>query len=202
MFSSSVLARGRAHLQGNDTEQKLAALLHDDAVQIISSFELNQIASLTYGMSVCDQIFEILLSILSHPLSYSPLTLQKTLVMTKHLLIYGAESVVNSAICLTRHTDYLSSNYNTVLLAQQQPGAAYWPDYGVASRQGQSRPPPQPVAVLLHDHINASRTCVNADPNVGDVHQIPLRCAGRLKPYSTTARNDKSNSADHGSVAF
>jgi hypothetical protein len=60
-------------------------------------------------MSVCDQIFEILLPHSAAPAQLFTLDVAKDVEVTKHLLIYGAESVVNSAICLTRHTDYLSS---------------------------------------------------------------------------------------------
>jgi hypothetical protein len=188
MFSSSVMARGRAHLQGNDTEQKLASLLHDDAVQIISSFQLNQIASLTYGGAVCDQIFEILLSILSHPVSYSPLTLQKTLVLTKHLLIYGAEGVVNCAICLTCHVSNLQNNYNTVLLAQQQQGAAgylYRLQGGGVDKGGPVRAAAAELSVLLNNHNKLRQErAAHADPNslvpIGDVNQIAF-CSDEVR---------------------
>jgi hypothetical protein len=198
MFSSSVLARGRAHLQGNDTEQKLASLLHDDAVQMISSFELNQIASLSYGPSVCDQIFEILLSIVAHPVSYSPLTLQKTLVMTKHLLIYGAEGVVNCANCLNRHVQNLQNNYNTVLLAQQQQGAAgmlFRLQGGGVDKGGPVRAAAAELSLLLNNHNQLRHErAVNADPNslvpIGDVNQIAF-CSDEVRHMALQKRIQK-----------
>jgi hypothetical protein len=202
MFSSSVLARGKAALQGDETEQRLASLLHDDSVQIISSFELNQVASLTYGAMVCDKIFEILQSILAHPVSYSVLTLQKALVLTKHILIYGAESVVNSAIGLGRHVEALATNYNTVLMAQQQQGAAgimYRLQGGGVDKGGPVRTAAAAVHALLsnRDKLRHERA-VNADPNslvpVGDVNQIAF-CSDQVRHTALEKRIQQQQKA-------
>ena len=45
---------------GSEAERALAPYLYDDKVQAMSSFEMNKIASLTYGEHCCDNIFELL----------------------------------------------------------------------------------------------------------------------------------------------
>lgn len=106
----------------NETHAKLATLLLDEYVQVLSSFELNQIASLTYGTEVCDEIFEMLEEVLGKPLDYTTLALQKSLVVAKHILIYGSEECVRNSIALGRLVEPLQI-YNTVLLQQQRQGA-------------------------------------------------------------------------------
>ena len=64
-------------------EKQVKALLFDDGVQVLSTFELNQIASLTYGDLVCDQIFEIIENVVAQPMNYTPISVQKSLVITK-----------------------------------------------------------------------------------------------------------------------
>ncbi|GKY96076.1 hypothetical protein MPSEU_000567800 [Mayamaea pseudoterrestris] len=108
--------------------QCIRRILLDESEHIISSLELNRIAFWTYheasiadGEDMCELVIQLLESILSKPMNYSPLTLQKTLAVTKHVLIYGAEIVVNQAICLGRYVETLL-NYNTILLAQKKQG--------------------------------------------------------------------------------
>lgn len=126
MYPASLVLKGKASLSGSEAQVKLSELLLDEAMQVISSFELNQIASLTYGEIVCDEIFEFLEEILAHPFDHSPLCLQKALVVTKHVLTYGSEKTVNSAWSLGRYINNLRE-YNTVLIAQQRQGPdALW----------------------------------------------------------------------------
>lgn len=133
MFTASVLARGKAAIAGSETEQRISVLLYDDAVQEISSFELNQLASLTYheaqvitsATDMADLLVDHLEKIQSKAAQYSPTSMQKSLVVTEHLLLFGAEKVIRVIQQqLGRHIDALRS-YNTVLLAQQQTGA-WW----------------------------------------------------------------------------
>jgi len=197
MFASSVLARGKAALQGSEPEQKLAHLLHDETVHVISSFELNQIASLTYGDLVCDILFEILQDALSKPASYSPLTLQKALVVTKHVLIFGAASVVNSAIALGKHVESLQT-YNTVLLAQQQQGAAgmlYRLKGGGVDKGGPVREAAAALLPLLENQgtLRHERQ-TQADPNslvpVGDSNQIAF-CSDEVRLLALKRRMEQ-----------
>ena len=126
MYPATLMLKGKATLSGSEAQVKLSDLLLDEVIQVISSFELNQIASLTYGELVCDEIFEFLEEILSHPLDHSPLCLQKALVVTKHVVIYGSEKTINSAWGLGRYINNLRE-YNTVLIAQQRQGPdAFW----------------------------------------------------------------------------
>jgi hypothetical protein len=125
MYPASLVLKGRVALNGTEAEQHLANFLLDENVQVLSSFELNQIASLTYGEMVCDQIFELLEEVLSHPVDHSTLSLLKALAVTKHVLIYGSEKSVNSAWVLGRYVNALQE-YNTVLILQQRQGPDAW----------------------------------------------------------------------------
>lgn len=126
MFSATgVLARGLASFQGTEAEKKLAELLYDDNIQVISSLELNTMASYTYhetsiagGKDLCEKLIDMLEAVLSKPVDHTTLTVQKALVVLKHLLTYGAEKVINPCCTLGAYVDALQ-NYNTAVLAQQ-----------------------------------------------------------------------------------
>lgn len=186
MYASSVIARGKAAMQGTETEQRVAVLLYDDAVQVISSFELNQLASLTYheaqvitsATDMTDTLLEHLEQIMKSPVSYSTISVQKSLVVAKHILLHGAEKIVQLIrMQLGRYVEQLTQ-YNTVLLAQQQAGA--WlmrlkggsVDYGGPVRE---------VAVALHNLLQSPQALayersVSADPTslvpVGSRQQV------------------------------
>jgi len=188
MYASSVIARGKAALQGSETEQRIAVLLYDDAVQVISSFELNQLASLTYheaqvitsaDRDMTDIILEHLEQIMKAPANYSTVSVQKSLVVAKHILLHGAEKIVQPIrMQLGRYVEQLTQ-YNTVLLAQQQTGGAWLMrlkggsvDYGGPVRE---------VAVALHNLLQSPQQLqferrVSADPNslvpVGDKQRV------------------------------
>lgn len=106
----------------SQAEKELRPLLLDDGCQVLSSFELNKIASLTYGDLVCDEMFELMENIVAQPLNYTTLTVQKTLVVLKHVLVYGSEKCVNSGYGIGKFIENLTT-FNTVLAAQQQKGA-------------------------------------------------------------------------------
>jgi hypothetical protein len=127
MSVASVLARGKAAIRGNETEQRLAVLLYDDSVQVISTFELNQLASLTYHESMVitsstdmtEIILDHLEQIQKSPIQYSTISVQKSLVVTEHILLYGAEKVIGCVRQqLLRYIQELTE-YNTVLLSAQ-----------------------------------------------------------------------------------
>ena len=129
MFAGAFTKGKAAAIQtfGTDAQRVLVSLLFEDSVQIISSFDLNKIASLTYSDDVRDELFEVFRETLERPTDYTVLTLQKTLVVVRHVVIYGAEDCVDDAVPLTRHVDDLR-RYNTVLIAQSNPNSAlgFW----------------------------------------------------------------------------
>ena len=104
-------------------QKHMADVLFNEQLHVLSSFELNRIASLTYGDEVCDEIFEILEQVQRRPMENTILTVQKSLVITKHVLVYGSEKCVNSALALQRSVEALLE-FNTVLWAQKLQGAA------------------------------------------------------------------------------
>ena len=117
--------KAQVQLDGTETEKRLAHMLFDEQVHVLSTFELNQIASLTYGDESCDQIFEMITNCLRLPLDFSVLTLQKCLVITHHVLIYGSEKCVNSAWGVGRSVEVLQE-FNTVLWQQERKTVGTW----------------------------------------------------------------------------
>lgn len=107
--------------QDNETERVRRLLLLDEQVLVISTFELNKVASLTYNELVCDDLFEVIEKIVAQPMRSTPLALHKTVEILKHILIYGSEKCVNSSYGIGKFIESLQS-YNTVLLAQERRG--------------------------------------------------------------------------------
>jgi hypothetical protein len=128
MFGATgVLTRGLASLQGaSEAEQKLASLLFDDTLQVISSLALNQMASYTYHETsrvagtkdLCEKILDMLEGVLAKPTEYSTLTVHKALAVLQHMLLYGAAKVIPAAVSLGDFVAPLQ-NYNTAVMAQQ-----------------------------------------------------------------------------------
>lgn len=123
-FSSSSSAT-TAHTEKDKLQRKLRSLLQDDSVQILSSFELNQWATLTYHEGhhsaeedLCEALFETLQSLLLQPTQHTHLTLQKALVVARHVLLVGAEKVIQEAQVLRSAVAALR-DYNTALIQQQ-----------------------------------------------------------------------------------
>ena len=189
MYTSSVIARAKVALQGSETEQRIAVLLYDDTVQVISSFELNQLASLSYHESMIltssrNDMVEILIDhveqITSQPINYSIISVQKSLVVTKHLLLHGAQKVIPIIQQqLGRHIDTLRQ-YNTVLAAAQQQTTTAWLmriKGGGVDTAGPVRELAEQVYIMLCNpqHLQFERN-TNADPNslvpIGDRQQI------------------------------
>jgi hypothetical protein len=187
MYTSSVIARAKAALQGSETEQRIAVLLYDDSIQVISSFELNQLASLTYHESNIltssrHDMVEILLDhleqITTQPINYSILSVQKALAVTKHLLLHGAEKIIPLITQqLGRLIDTLRQ-YNTVLAAQQQSTA--WLiriKGGGVDTAGPVRELAEQIMNLLYSSQQLQfERCTHADPNslvpIGDRSQV------------------------------
>jgi hypothetical protein len=159
---------GGGRKKGSPAEEQLNALLLDDYTQLINTFELNKIASLTYGDLVCDEIFEVLEKIISKPLDKTPVTLLKTLAVMKHIMIYGAEKCVNSAYGLGGFVEPLEK-YNTILIAAQQKGAAgVWQRIqgGGVDKGGPVREKAQEISQLLKNINELQRIRhSSADPN-------------------------------------
>jgi hypothetical protein len=116
------LSLGTQH--SSQAVKQLRPILTDDNIRVLSSFDLNSIASLTFNDKTCDDMFEYIQSICSQPMNYSPLTIQKSLVVTKHILIYGSEKTVNYVYGMQAHVMSLLE-FNTVLM-QQQNGGGWW----------------------------------------------------------------------------
>ena len=129
MFAGAFTKGKSAAIQtfGTDAQRILVSLLFEDRVEIISTFDLHRIASLTYSDTVRDELFDVFQQTLRRPTDYTVLTLHKTLVVLRHVVVYGCEDCVDDAAALARDVDDLR-RYNTVLLAQQNPNSAmgFW----------------------------------------------------------------------------
>lgn len=116
---SSILGRS-FHYQnfGTEGQRIVAKYIFDDSIQIMSTFEMNRFASLTYGDVVRDQMFDMLEEILKTPDDFSVLSIQKSLSLIKHVIIYGSEKCVNMAWNMTKVIEDLKF-YNTAVRSQQ-----------------------------------------------------------------------------------
>mmetsp|Transcript_13697 Transcript_13697/g.19581 ORF Transcript_13697/g.19581 Transcript_13697/m.19581 type:complete len:562 (-) Transcript_13697:404-2089(-) len=116
MFGS----RGRLGVNnrfGTEAQRTVTRYLYDDDANVLTTFDMNKIASLTYSEETCGEIFDLLEHTLAKVMDFTMLTIQKTLVLIEHLVVYGSEKAVNEAWRLREHVAILRE-YNTVLLAQ------------------------------------------------------------------------------------
>lgn len=105
---------------GTETQRILASMIYDDEVEVLTTFDMNRIATLTFGDEVCGEIFDVLEYTLRHPIEFTVLTLHKTLVLLRHLAIYASQKAANATWILKPHIEPLTK-YNTVLLALDNP---------------------------------------------------------------------------------
>ena len=149
MFSLSGVFSLGSNSSAKQTKQALLKVLQDDSLQMLSSLELNQWATLTFQDNsnraraqaqvqhhttaaaaadigkdddLCECLFATLRDVMSQPLAYSPIAIHKALAVAKHMLLLGATRVMNEGRVLLPAVTALL-NYNTALLAQQQTGA-------------------------------------------------------------------------------
>ena len=61
MFAGAFTRGKSAAIQtfGTDAQKVLVSLLFEDRVQIISTFDMNKVASLTYSDDVRDELFDV-----------------------------------------------------------------------------------------------------------------------------------------------
>jgi len=125
MFASSLALRLKIENDGTEAERRLSTMLFDEDMHALSTFEMNRIASLSYENETCEQLFDLIIEVVSQPEEHPLLAIQKTLAVTKHLLIYGSEKCVNSCWGITDYVLKLSS-FNTVLASQRKGGIGNW----------------------------------------------------------------------------
>jgi hypothetical protein len=105
---------------GSETQNLVAQMIFNDDVNVLTTFDMNRVASFTFGDRVCGEIFEMLEHCLRNPLEFTVLSLHKTLVLLHHLAIYASQKAANNVWILKPHIKPLL-NYNTVLMAQSEP---------------------------------------------------------------------------------
>ncbi|KAL7578417.1 hypothetical protein ACA910_012813 [Epithemia clementina (nom. ined.)] len=114
----------------SDAEKLLTSLIFDDLEHVLTSLQLNQLASFTYhersmtgGRLIHERMLDVLEQVISRPLDVSVLAMHKALVVLRHLLLYGSEQVLGPARTLGKYTHVIEEKYNTALIAQQAAGA-------------------------------------------------------------------------------
>lgn len=105
---------------GTETQRVLSSMIYDDEVEVLTTFDMNRIATLTFGDEVCGEIFDVLEYSLRHPIEFTVLTLHKCIVLLRHLAIYASQKAANATWILKPHIKTLIT-YNTVLLALDNP---------------------------------------------------------------------------------
>lgn len=188
MSFNALALRAKIHSEGTEAEKRLAVLLFDDGIQVLSTFEMNQIASLSYGDETCEQIFDLLEEVMAHPMQFTVLAVQKSVVIAKHLLIYGSEKCVNSCWGLGSYVEKLCE-FNTVLLAQQQQGLSTWWQSvkgGSVDKGFPVREAAQVLCKLMADSVRIQQLRNdNADPN----SLVPVGSAEKLGFVSDEVRH-------------
>mmetsp|Transcript_11510 Transcript_11510/g.21513 ORF Transcript_11510/g.21513 Transcript_11510/m.21513 type:complete len:551 (+) Transcript_11510:787-2439(+) len=107
---------------GSETQNILSQMLFDDNATVLTTFDLNRIASFTFGDVVCGEIFDVLEYTLRNPLEFTVLSLHKTLVLLHHLAVYASQKAANNVWILRSFIKPLME-YNTVLMAMEQPSS-------------------------------------------------------------------------------
>lgn len=93
--------------------------------------------------------------VIANPTEYTVLTLQKTLVAIRHVVIYGAESCVDEVWSMVPQVDVLRE-YNTVLDAVNDPAVGLWQRIkGGGVDEG---PPVREAATALHRLLVSKET--------------------------------------------
>ena len=95
-------------------------MLYDDDVNVLTTFDMNRIASYTFGESIRGEIFDVLENTLRNPLEFTVLSLHKSLVLVHHLAVYASQKAANNVWILKPHVQPLLE-YNTVLMAMNEP---------------------------------------------------------------------------------
>jgi len=101
-------------LTGSEAQKKVGAYIYDDKVTGATSFDMHNIAALTFGETQCQEVFAIIKEGINIDES-TPLTIEKSLKLLKHLITHGAERCVDAAWDLADDVEGLES-YNTALL--------------------------------------------------------------------------------------
>ena len=101
-------------IAGTEAQKKVGAYIYDDKVTGATSFDMHNIAALTFGVPQCEEVFRIIKEGLNVNES-TPLTIEKSLKLLKHLVTHGAERCVDAAWDLADYVEGLET-YNTALI--------------------------------------------------------------------------------------
>jgi ENTH domain len=123
-------SNGADSAQARELSRHLFGLLADDDIQLLTTLDLNRLATYTYHVDsmgnsdndLLETMIATLQSVVSKPATHSTNTLLKGLAVAEWLITYGSDRVVMEAKVLGRFVENLQQ-YNTVLLAQQSSGA-------------------------------------------------------------------------------
>jgi hypothetical protein len=142
----------------SEVEWLLATYILDDGNPILSTLDMNRLASYTYGEVVREQLFERLETLLKRPESVSVLSLQKSLCLIKHLILYGSEPCVNLAWNMSGVIETLQRYYSsapTPTLLSQIMGGQVDRTFAIREMATELRAllsNPQQISMLRHQH--------------------------------------------------
>ena len=162
------------------TQKLISSYLLNNNVTMMNSFEMNRIASLSYNTKVCQEIFDLFESIINFPAEMTVLTLQKTLVLMNHLLLYGEELCVKCCWNMGRLLEELRT-FNTALLNAKNQSFFHNLKGGSVDVGG----PVRTAAIAVHDLLSDTTGALSvkrmscADPNslvpIGSTQEVVFR---------------------------
>jgi len=116
---STFLKRQALNLSGTETEKKIGGLLYNDQTDGLASKELNSIAALTFNPKPAEEIFKVITACLD-PQQNTWQTLLKAVIVTDHLVKYGAERCVDHCWNMMRRIEVLV-DYNSAAVKTGHP---------------------------------------------------------------------------------
>jgi hypothetical protein len=128
---SGAASAASSSLASSQVKNDLLDLLMDPEAQVVSTFELNRLATYTYHVDsligsgeddLLETMIETLGQVLARPSLHTTLAVLKSLAVLEWLLLYGSDRVFQETKPLGRSVESLQQNYNTVILAQQSSG--------------------------------------------------------------------------------
>eukprot|EP01041_Mallomonas_annulata_P001784 gene1784-3463_t len=202
---NAYLTRIANQFQGTAEEATVSNLLLDETINLqLGDARLNGIAALTYNGDQCDRIFG-LITRTCNPQEYPWKVLQKTLLLTKTIVLYGSERAIDSVITMNgRGVFQYLQDYNSVTTPTINQMLFYTAgtDYGAPVRELAKE-----LKFILDDdnEIRKARSTARGEDSL----LIPMGSIPEMKPSTTSTPQisygqgvTKSIGASHGLEAI
>ena len=109
---------------------------------------------MTGGRLTHERMLDVLEQVISRPVHVSVLAMHKSLVVLRHLLLYGADQVLAPAKTLDKHVLNIAEKYNTAVIAQEATGATGFfmrLKGGAVDKGGPAREVAKSIIILVSD---------------------------------------------------